>query len=80
LATQIPALSDLAAEFAFFRDEWQQRNQIMANKVASTARKHLSKRIVVLCGSEHRYILRELLSRQDAVCLKEFYEVGHATQ
>src|ERR1022692_2588979 len=53
LSARIPSLSDLAGEFAFFRDEWHERNQIMADNIASQARKRPVQRIVVLCGCEH---------------------------
>jgi uncharacterized protein DUF5694 len=75
LSPNLPRLGDLAAEFAFFRDEWHQRNRIMADNIAAQARKWPARRIVVLCGYEHRYILRDLLSSQADIHLREFYEV-----
>jgi hypothetical protein len=74
-APRIPSLSSLAAEFTYFREEWQERNAIMADNIAREARKHPTQRIAVLCGSEHRYILRDLLAKQSDILLKEFYEV-----
>ena len=80
LSARVPSLSDLAGEFAFFRDEWHERNQIMADNIASQARKRPGQRIVVLCGCEHRYILRDLLAERSGVLLKEFYEAAPSTR
>lgn len=66
---------ELAGEFLFFRDEWETRNQIMADNIIGIAQKHVGKRLVVLCGAEHRYILRDLLDKATGVTLKEFYEI-----
>ena len=70
---------ELAEELLFVSDEWQERNQIMARHIQETARKFAGKRLVVLAGSEHRYILRELLARAPEVELKEFYELPEWT-
>jgi hypothetical protein len=75
LSAKVPSLSDLTGEFAFFRDEWRDRNRIMAANVAGLARKRPSQRIAVVCGYEHRYILRDLLSAESGVIVKEFYEL-----
>ncbi len=66
---------ELAGEFLFFRDEWEQRNQIMANNIVKIAEEYAQKRLVVLCGAEHRYFLRDSLGKTPGVTLKEFYEV-----
>jgi hypothetical protein len=76
LSTRVPPLRDLTVELAFFRDEWHERNQIMEDNVAKQAKKYPARRIVVLCGSEHRYILRDLLSTQHDIVLSEFYEAA----
>ena len=70
---------ELAEEFFFVNDEWQERNQIMARKIRENACKFAGKRLVVLAGAEHRYILRELLAKAPEVELKEFYEVPEWT-
>ena len=70
---------ELAEEFLFVSDEWQERNQIMARHIRETACKFPGKRLVVLAGAEHRYILRELLAKAPEVELKEFYEVPEWT-
>jgi hypothetical protein len=76
LSARVPSLSDLTAEFAFIADEWNERNQIMADNIAKEARRYSARRVVVLCGSEHRYILRDLLATKQDILLKEFYEVA----
>jgi len=68
-----------AEGFLFLNDEWQERNQIMARHIREAARKFAGKRLVVLAGSEHRYILRELLAKAPEVELREFYEVPEWT-
>jgi hypothetical protein len=75
LSAKVGSLKDLAGEFGFFRDEWHERNRIMADNVATHAKKRPGQRIVVLCGCEHRYILRDLLLKEPEIHLKEFYEV-----
>jgi len=74
LSARVPSLRDLAGEFAFFRDEWHERNRIMADHIAAEARKRPGERIVVLCGCEHRYILRDLLSPEPDIRLREYFE------
>jgi len=75
LSAKIGSLKDLAGEFAFFRDEWHERNRIMAGNIATQAKKRPGQRIVVLSGCEHRYILRDLLLTEAEIHLKEFYEL-----
>ncbi len=70
---------ELAEEFLFINDEWLERNQIMTRHIRETARKFAGKRLVVLAGAEHRYILRELLAKAPEVELKEFYEMPEWT-
>ena len=65
----------LAGEFRFLADEWQERNRIMARNIQDIARSFPAKRLVVLTGTEHRYILRDLLRNASGLELKEFYEV-----
>jgi hypothetical protein len=74
LSTRVESLRDLAPEFAFFRDEWNERNRIMAENIVKQGSRYSGRRLVVLCGSEHRYVLRDLLSTQRDLLLKEFYE------
>jgi protein-S-isoprenylcysteine O-methyltransferase len=66
---------ELAEEYHFLTDVWQERNRTMARNIQDIARTFTGKRLVVLTGSEHRYILRELLGKVPELELKEFYQV-----
>jgi len=46
----------------------------MANNIAAEARMRTGQRIVVLCGCEHRYILRDLLFAHPEIDLEESYQ------
>jgi hypothetical protein len=70
---------ELAEEFLFINDEWQERNQIMARHIREIAHQFAGKRLVVLAGAEHRYILRELLAKAPEVELKEYHQVPEWT-
>ena len=70
----------LAKEYCFFRDAWETRNQIMADNIIKIAQKQAGRHLVVLCGAEHRYILRALLGKATGVTLKEFYEISEPVQ
>ena len=78
LSARMEGLKDVSGEFTFFREEWHERNRIMSANIVEEAKKRPGKCIVVLCGCEHRYILRDLLSSQAEVRLKEFYEINPA--
>ncbi|GEM_PF-2037694 len=69
----------LAEELFFVSHEWQERNQIMARHIREIACKFAGKRLVVLTGAEHRYILRELLAKAPELEIREFYEVPEWT-
>jgi hypothetical protein len=71
---------ELSEEFLFIADEWEERNRTMARNILEIARKFAGKRLVVLTGSEHRYLLRELLAKAPELELKEFYQVPGWTQ
>jgi hypothetical protein len=64
----------LADEGEFFREQWQSRNKIMAENILKAAMEYKGKRIVVLTGSEHRYILRDLLKDENTIELKEYWQ------
>lgn len=70
---------ELAEEYLFFDDEWQERNRTMVRNIQDITRTFMGKRLVVLAGSEHRYILRELLGKVPELELKEFYQVPDST-
>jgi hypothetical protein len=67
-----------APDFEFLRDEWTERNHIMADNIATIAAEYPGRRIAVLTGSEHRYLLRDLLTPNPAITLSEFWQVAPA--
>ncbi len=77
LISAVPKMKGLISKFNFFSNQWKERNKIMAENIVEAAHKNPSRRIVVLCGSEHRYMLRNLLSKQEDLTLKEYYEVSN---
>jgi hypothetical protein len=70
---------ELAEEFRFVGEEWQERNEIMARNIRQIATRFPGKRLVVMTGAEHRYILQELLGNEPALNLLEFYETPEWT-
>jgi hypothetical protein len=66
---------ELTSEAHFFRDEWSERNRIMADNIIKAAKQYPEKRLVVLTGCTHRYILRDLLKDTDGIDLKEYWEL-----
>lgn len=62
-------------ELRFLVNEWQQRNTIMANNIVKAAKQNPGKRLVVVTGATHRYILRDLLKDEKSIDLKEFWEI-----
>jgi hypothetical protein len=74
LAVRTASLKDLAGEFAFLRDQWNERNRIMADNIIAQARKLPGKRLVVICGVDHKYALRDLLAATPRLKVMEYYE------
>ena len=65
-----------AAEYGeFYHNEWHERNEIMANNIVKIATDYKGKRIVVLTGSEHRYILKDLLKNKKTIILREYWQI-----
>lgn len=71
-----PEYEILGTESKFFRDQWKQRNKIMAENIVRIADEYRGKRLVVLTGSEHRYILQDLLKNEQSIELKEYWQVN----
>ena len=65
-----------ASDFAFLGEQWRQRNEIMAENIIKAAKENPGKRLVVVTGCEHRYILRDLLAKEQSVELKEYWELN----
>ena len=74
LAKKTASLSEFAGEFVFLRDEWDERNRIMVNNIIAQARKFSGKRLVVICGIDHKYALRDLLSAEPELEVLEYHE------
>ena len=56
-----PGYGTLVDDCHFFRDQWNERNKIMADNIVKAAKQYPGKRIVVVTGAEHRYILRDCM-------------------
>lgn len=74
LAAQTASLADHAGEFTFLRDEWNDRNRIMVDNIIEQARKFSGGRLVIICGIDHKYALRDLLSAVPGLKVFEYYE------
>lgn len=70
-----PGYQTLADDYHFARDQWRQRNRIMADNIIKTAKEFPDKRLVVVTGATHRYVLRDLLIHEKSVDLKEYWEI-----
>jgi hypothetical protein len=70
-----PGYEGLADICKFFRDQWLERNKIMAENIKKAAKEYPGKRLVVITGAEHRYILRDLLKDVNSIDLKEYWEI-----
>lgn len=66
---------EAASDLHFLKDQWQERNKIMANNIINVANNYPEKRLVVITGCEHRYILRDLLKQEKSIELKEYWQV-----
>ena len=76
LLRQSPELEAAAEDARFLADEWRERNQIMAANIVKAAKAQAGKRIVVITGCEHRYILRDLLKGESRIRLREYWELA----
>ena len=75
ILVKYPKYEKLAKDYHFSRNQWQERNKIMAENIVKAATQYPGKRIVVVTGVTHRYILRDLLRDNNKIDLKEFWEV-----
>ena len=73
-----PEYETLINEDHFFRDQWRQRNQIMTDNIIKAAKQYTGKRLVVVTGATHRYILRDLLKNEPSIELKEYWETTNS--
>lgn len=70
-----PGYEEALNDCKFFGDQWRERNRIMADNIVRAAKGYPGKRLVVLTGAEHRYILRDLLKKETSIELKEYWQV-----
>lgn len=70
-----PGYEKLVEDYDFDYQEWQERNRIMANNIIKATKEYAGKRLVVITGAEHRYILRDLLRDEKSIELKEYWEL-----
>lgn len=75
LLKKYPGYETTADDYLFEKQEWQERNKIMADNIIKAAKEYPGKRLVVITGSTHRYILRDLLKNADPIDLKEYWEI-----
>lgn len=70
-----PGYETLIDDYNFEKQQWQERNKIMVDNIVKAAKEHLGKRLVVITGATHRYILRDLLKDVNSIDLKEYWEI-----
>jgi len=71
-----PEYETVINDFHFARDQWHQRNRIMVDNIIKAAKQYPGKRLVVITGASHRYILRDLLKDEENIDLKEYWELS----
>jgi carboxyl-terminal processing protease len=74
LLTKYPAYEAVVDDCRFLKDHWEKRNQIMVDNILRAAKEFPGKRLVVVTGATHRYILRDLLKDEPFIELKEYWE------
>ncbi len=74
-----PGYETLVDDYHFERNQWQERNEIMADNIIKAAREYPGKRLVVITGAEHRYILRDLLKNEPCIDLKEYWQIAKSS-
>ena len=74
-AFKYPPCKALIESDQFFQEQWKTRNEIMADNIVKAAQEYPGKRLVVVTGATHRYILRDLLKDNPHVELKEYWQV-----
>ncbi len=72
---RFPGYEVLVEDAQFLKNQWQERNQIMADNIVEVAKDYRGKRLVALTGANHRFVLRDLLKDEETVELKEYWEV-----
>ena len=75
ILTKYPGYETLIDDYHFYKDQHRQRNRIMADNIVRATKEYPGKRLVVITGAEHRYILRDLLKDEKSIDLKEYWEI-----
>jgi len=70
-----PGYESLIDDCLFLGDQWRERNNIMAENIKKAAKEYTGRRLVVVTGATHRYILRDLLKNDKSIELKEYWEI-----
>jgi len=68
------AHAGLVQYWGAYHHYWYERNRAMVENTIKVAEAFRGKRLAVVVGVEHRYILRELLPRRDDIHIREFWE------
>jgi hypothetical protein len=68
-----PALAEFKPFWTLASDFWVKRNEAMVRNIVNSAKEFHGRRVVVMCGYEHRYYLRKRLAEEAA---KEGFVVG----
>ncbi len=76
---QYTGFKTLIDDCHFFKDQWHERNRIMADNIIKVAKEYPDKRLVIVSGATHRYILRDLLKDEKSIELKEYWEIKGLT-
>jgi len=63
-----------ASDWLFLKEEWEMRNNVMAHNIKIAAQNFHGKRLVILVGADHRYILRDLLCKDKTIQVWEYWE------
>lgn len=72
-----PALTKFSEFCKFKHDFWITRNNVMVDHIITRVKEFHPKTVLVICGFEHRYYLRNGLrqrSSREAILLKEYWE------
>ncbi len=75
ILTKYPGYEILIDDCRYFKDQWHERNRIMADNIVRAAKGYPGKRLVIVTGNYHRYILRDLLKDEKSIELKEYWEI-----
>jgi hypothetical protein len=70
-----PGYETLADDYCFEKDQWRERNKIMAENIKKATSEYSGKRLVVVTGATHRYALRDLLKDEKNIEIKEYWEI-----